>query len=191
MLWMRLLRCWTLKMKHIVEERGLSVGFLDPMLFSFTGIQYQTKALECAIKKEMEHDFVVGAYNTGGHWILVIIAMQWNIVWAFGTHMDEQLKGLKPKPKAKPKLRHKPQYPCAQQPFGSQACGFYVALQLFDFVHDCNKMKKSADYKPTKEVDKTGLMMVQGMLAEFIVDKVINPKGKFHQRKEDGSADAM
>ncbi|CAN6203348.1 unnamed protein product [Urochloa humidicola] len=29
----------------------------------------------------MNHDYVVGAYNTGGHWVVVIIAMKFNVVW--------------------------------------------------------------------------------------------------------------
>jgi hypothetical protein len=29
----------------------------------------------------MNHDFVVGAYNTGGHWVLVVIVIKWNLIF--------------------------------------------------------------------------------------------------------------
>ncbi|CAN6341894.1 unnamed protein product [Urochloa humidicola] len=205
-----LLSCWTLRMKQYAEQKGLSVGFLDPMLFSFTGVQHSTIDLQHALQREMKNDFVVGAYNTGAHWILVIIAMQWNIVWYldsaqsfpkktysdvqqvvnwdFGVYMDENMKKMKPKPKIKPKLNHKPQYSCARQPSGSQACGFYVAVQLLDLLTKCNKIKKSSDYKPAKELGKNDLKMVQEMLAEFIVNEVINPKGNFYDDADPGDA---
>ncbi|CAO2209744.1 unnamed protein product [Urochloa humidicola] len=76
-----LLRCWTLRMKKMAVEGDQNVRFLDPMLFSATSVQYQTKALIAKIENAMKHDYVVGAYNTGGHWVLVIIAMNWNVVW--------------------------------------------------------------------------------------------------------------
>ncbi|CAN6351802.1 unnamed protein product [Urochloa humidicola] len=76
-----LLRCWTLRMKKMAVEGDHNVGFFYPMLFSTTGVQYQTKALTTKIENAMKHDYVVGAYNTGGHWVLVIIAMKWNVVW--------------------------------------------------------------------------------------------------------------
>ena len=63
------------------QEKDYNIGFLDPILFSITAVQFQTKTVEAAIVKAMKHDYVVGAYNTGGHWVLVIIAMQWNVVW--------------------------------------------------------------------------------------------------------------
>ena len=42
------------------------------------------------------------------------------------------------------------------------------------------------DYKPSKQTDQGALRMVQGMLAEFILKEVIDPKGSFY----DGPADA-
>ena len=56
------------------------VGFLDPQVFSATMLQFQTKDATKSIRKAMKHDFVVGAYNTGSHWVLVIITMKWNVV---------------------------------------------------------------------------------------------------------------
>ncbi|CAN6372954.1 unnamed protein product [Urochloa humidicola] len=150
----------------------------------------------------MKHDFVVGAYNTGGHCVLVIMAMKWNVVWyldsaqtwltrkfkdvqqvmnwVYSVHMEKKMKTMKTKSKTKPKLMHKPEFPCAQQPSGSMLCGFYVALNMLDLLGDLSIMKKASDYKPTKKVDKAALMMVQGMLCEFILKKIIDPKGDFY-----------
>jgi len=57
-----------------------NVGFLDPQVFSATKLQFQTKEVTQEITKAMKHDFVVGAYNTGGHWIVVTIAIKWDVV---------------------------------------------------------------------------------------------------------------
>jgi len=53
---------------------------LDPQVFSSTMVQFKTNNVTEAITKAMKHDFVVGAYNTGSHWVLVIITMKWNVV---------------------------------------------------------------------------------------------------------------
>ncbi|CAL5078914.1 unnamed protein product [Urochloa decumbens] len=42
------------------------------------------------------------------------------------------------------------------------------------------------DYKPTKKVDQAAPMMLQGMLGEFILKEIIDPKGDFYN----GPADA-
>ena len=62
------------RMKKFAEEMHCYVGFLDPQVFSATMLQFQTKDATKSIRKAMKHDFVVRAYNTGGHWALVIIA---------------------------------------------------------------------------------------------------------------------
>ena len=68
------------RMKQQAKEMHNNVGFLDPQVFSATMLQLQTKEVTQAITKAMKHDFVVGAYNTGGHWILVTIAIKWDVV---------------------------------------------------------------------------------------------------------------
>ena len=42
------------------------------------------------------------------------------------------------------------------------------------------------DYKPSKHADQAALRMVQGMLCEFILKEIIDPKGGFY----DGPVDA-
>ena len=42
------------------------------------------------------------------------------------------------------------------------------------------------DYKTSKQIDQRALRMVQGMLCEFILKEIIDPKGSFY----DGPADA-
>ncbi|CAN6210253.1 unnamed protein product [Urochloa humidicola] len=204
-----LLRRWTLRMKKMAVEGDHNVGFLDPMLFSTTGIQYQTKALIAKIENVMKHDCVLGAYNTGGHWVLVIITMKWNVVWyldsahiapkrkfkdvqqvvnwAYTGHMDKKMKHMKPKPKTKPRPNHRTDMACARQPAGSMWCGFYVAMNLMDLLGDLTLICKVVDYKPTKTFDEVALNMVQGMLVEFIVTEIIDPKGDFY----DGQANAV
>ncbi|CAN6234353.1 unnamed protein product [Urochloa humidicola] len=76
---------------------------------------------------------------------------------------------------------------CAQQPTGSMLCGFYIAMNLMDPLGDLTLIRKAADYKPTKTFDEVALNMVQGMLVEFIVTEIINPKGEFY----DGQANVV
>ena len=61
------------RMKQQAKEMHNNVGFLDPQVFSATMLQFQAKVVTQAITKAMKHDFVAGAYNTGGHWILVTL----------------------------------------------------------------------------------------------------------------------
>ncbi|KAG2556910.1 hypothetical protein PVAP13_8NG211901 [Panicum virgatum] len=142
-----------------------SVGFLDPQIFSTTIVQFKSKDVIAAIKKAMKHDYVVGAYNTGSHWALVIIAMKWNVVWYLDSsksfplrkfkdivtiHMEPKMKKIS---KTKPKLTHKTDtlvrastffMQCAQQPSGRTSCGFYVASNMYDLLGDINIIKKAS-----------------------------------------------
>ncbi|CAN6203347.1 unnamed protein product [Urochloa humidicola] len=77
--------------------------------------------------------------------------------------------------------------PCAQQSAGSMLCGFYVAMNMVDLLADLPVIRKAADYKPAKTFGEAELKMVQGMLAEFIVTEIIDPKGEFY----DGQANAV
>ena len=71
------------------------LGFWTPQVFSATTVQFQTKTLTEAIRKAMKHDFVVGACNTNGHWVLVIIAMKWNVVWYLDSTKSWPLQKFK------------------------------------------------------------------------------------------------
>ena len=77
------------------EEMHCNVGILDPQIFSATMVQFKTKDVTEAIKKAMKHDYVVGAYNTGSHWVLVIIAMKWNVVWYLDSSKSFPLRKFK------------------------------------------------------------------------------------------------
>jgi hypothetical protein len=51
----------------MLKDMGIDVRFLDPQTFSSTMIQFQTNFVVDVIAKLMKHEFVVGAYNMGGH----------------------------------------------------------------------------------------------------------------------------
>ena len=63
------------------EEMHCNVAFLDPQIFLATVVQFKSNNVIEAIKKAMKHDFLVGTYNIGSHWVMVAIAMKWNVVW--------------------------------------------------------------------------------------------------------------
>ena len=44
------------------------------------------------------------------------------------------------------------------------------------------------DYKPSKQADQAALKMVQGMLCEFILKEIIDPKGCFYDPTADAAA---
>jgi hypothetical protein len=66
------------KMMDKAAEKQISVGFLDPDLFTLTNISQQVgKAISNAM---MNNYYVVGAYFTS-HWVTVIICMKFKEVW--------------------------------------------------------------------------------------------------------------
>ena len=67
---------------------------LDPQVFLSTMVQFKTNNVTEAITKALKHDFVVGAYNTGSHWVLVIIAMQQNVVWYLDSSKSFPLRNF-------------------------------------------------------------------------------------------------
>jgi hypothetical protein len=62
-------------------EMQISVGFLDPDLFTLTNISQCSQQVSKAISNAMMNNYyVVGAYCTS-HWVTVIIWMQYKEVW--------------------------------------------------------------------------------------------------------------
>jgi hypothetical protein len=61
-------------------EKQISVGFLDPYLFTSTNISQRSQQVGKAISNAMNNHYVVGAYCTS-HWVTVIICMKIKEVW--------------------------------------------------------------------------------------------------------------
>jgi hypothetical protein len=61
-------------------EMQISVGFLDPDLFTSTNISQRSHQVGTTISNVMNNDYVVGAYCTS-HWVIVIICMKFKEVW--------------------------------------------------------------------------------------------------------------
>ena len=62
-------------MMQQAEEMHRNVAFLDPQIFLATVVQFKSNYVIEAIKKAMKQDFVIGAYSTSSHWVLVIICV--------------------------------------------------------------------------------------------------------------------
>jgi hypothetical protein len=60
-------------------EMHISVGFLDPDIFTSTNISQHSGLIVKAIANAMNNDYVVGAYYTG-HWVTLIICMKFKEV---------------------------------------------------------------------------------------------------------------
>jgi hypothetical protein len=68
-------------MMHNAAKKHISVGFLDPDLFSSTNISQHSQQVGKAISNAMMNNYyVVGAYCTI-HWVTVIICMKFKEVW--------------------------------------------------------------------------------------------------------------
>jgi hypothetical protein len=66
-------------------EMQISVGFLDPDLFTLTNISQCSQQVSKAISNAMMNTYyVVGAYCTS-HWVIVIICMPYKEVWYLGS----------------------------------------------------------------------------------------------------------
>jgi hypothetical protein len=68
------------KMMDKAAEMQISVGFLDPDLFTSINISQRSQQVGKAISNVMNNDYVVGAYCTS-HWVRVIICMNFKEVW--------------------------------------------------------------------------------------------------------------
>jgi hypothetical protein len=76
----------------------ISVGFLDPYLFTSTNISQHSHLVNKAISNAMNKDYVVGAYCTS-HWATVIICMKFKEVWYLDSakqHPKLKFSDLKP-----------------------------------------------------------------------------------------------
>jgi hypothetical protein len=69
----------------MAKEVGVDVGFLDPQAFLAAMVQFETNFLVDQIPKLMNHDFMVGVYNPGGHWVLVVIVINWSLVFCLDS----------------------------------------------------------------------------------------------------------
>jgi hypothetical protein len=67
-------------MMEMAAEMQISVGFLDPDLFTSRNISQHSQQVGKAISNAMNNDYVVGAYCTS-HWVIVIICMKSKEVW--------------------------------------------------------------------------------------------------------------
>jgi hypothetical protein len=67
-------------MMHKAAEMQISVGFLDPDLFTSTNISQRSHQVSKAISNAMNNDYMVGAYCTS-YWVTVIICMKLKEVW--------------------------------------------------------------------------------------------------------------
>jgi hypothetical protein len=61
-------------------EMHISVGFLDPDLFTSINISQHSHQVGKAISNAMNNDYVLGVYCTS-HWVTVIICMKFKVVW--------------------------------------------------------------------------------------------------------------
>ena len=86
------------KMMDKAAEMQISVGFLDPDLFTSKNISQHYRLVTKAISNAMNNDYVVGAYCTS-HWVTVIICMKFKEVWYLDSakqHPPLKFSDLKP-----------------------------------------------------------------------------------------------
>jgi hypothetical protein len=66
------------------KAKDIPVGFLDPQLMSLNSIKFDRVAVlqyvQKAFTKYTSKDFIMFAYNSCGHWVVVIVIQKWNKV---------------------------------------------------------------------------------------------------------------
>ena len=86
------------KMMDKAAEMQISVGFLDPDLFTSTNISQHSRLVTKAISNAMNNDYVVAGYYTS-HWVTVIICMKFKEGWYLDSskqHPSLKFSDLKP-----------------------------------------------------------------------------------------------
>jgi hypothetical protein len=79
-------------------EMLISVGSLDPDLFTSTNISQHTQQVGKAISNAMNNNYVVGAYCTS-HWVTMITCMKFKEVWYLDSakqHLPLKFPDLQP-----------------------------------------------------------------------------------------------
>jgi hypothetical protein len=79
-------------------EMQISIGFLDPYLFTSTNISQRSRLVIHAISNALNNNYVVGAYCTN-HWVTMIICMKFKEVWYLDSarqHPPLKFSDLKP-----------------------------------------------------------------------------------------------
>ena len=60
-------------------------GFLDPQNMMISLMEQQREFVVEYVPRAMSHflkrDYLMATHNTGGYWILLVIAPKWNLVW--------------------------------------------------------------------------------------------------------------
>jgi hypothetical protein len=79
-------------------EVQISVGFLDPDLFTSPNISQHSRLIAKAISNAMNNDYMVGAYCTS-NWVTVIICTKFKEFWHLDSakqHPPLKFPSLKP-----------------------------------------------------------------------------------------------
>jgi amino-acid N-acetyltransferase len=66
------------------KAKNIPVGFLDPQLMSLDNIKFDRAAVlhyvQKAFTKYTKKDYIMFAYNSSKHWIVVIVIQKWDKV---------------------------------------------------------------------------------------------------------------
>ena len=75
------------------KAKDIHVGFLDPQVMSLDSITFdRDKVLQYvqkAFTKYTKNDYIMFAYNSGGHLVVVIVIQKWNKVIYLDSNRSE------------------------------------------------------------------------------------------------------